>query len=211
MIATLDAQVPKDVRVLSGPSQHLFFEHRRKLGMDYYWVVNDTERERVNEIHFAAQGIPERWNALTGAREPLFYTNNSSGTDVRLNLGPWDGFYVVFHPLTGPSQSAILEATNAEQLDHVRHQGSTLSIHLMTPSSASATYVELRDANQVYHGSPTRQRSAATHAGRRMAISSPARSNLCPLRQGGEASLPGGESRLGRGHTSTIPTGRTFG
>lgn len=194
LIATLDAQVPKDVRVLSGPSQHLFFEHRRKLGMDYYWVVNDTDRERVNEIHFAAQGIPERWNALTGAREPLFYTNNSSGTDVRLNLGPWDGFYVVFHPLTGPSQSAILEATNAEQLDHVRHQGSTLSIHLMTPSSASATYVELRDANQVYTGAlPGSDLQPLTLGGAWQFRPQPDRISV-PYAKVGEASLQGGES-----------------
>jgi hypothetical protein len=152
LIATLDAQVPKDVRVLSGPSQHLFFEHRRKLQLDYYWVVNDTGRDRINTVHFAATGIPEKWKALTGATEPLFYTNNSSGTDVRLGLAPWDGFYVVFHPLTGPAQDVILDATNADQLDHVTRQGDKLSVHMAAPARASATYVEVSSSNKVYSG-----------------------------------------------------------
>ena len=135
LIAILDAHVPKDVRVASGPTQHLLVEHRRKLLTDYYWVVNDTDRKRVNEIHFAAKGIPEKWDALTGAREPLFYVNEPSGTDVRLNLAPWDAFYVVFHPLTGAPQDAVLEATNAEELDSVSRRGTTLDVHVAGPAS----------------------------------------------------------------------------
>jgi alpha-L-rhamnosidase/Glycosyl hydrolase 2 galactose-binding domain-like len=152
MIDTLDAEVPKDVQVVSGPDQHLFFEHRGKLDADYYWVVNDTDRKRVNEIHFAAKGIPEKWNALTGAQEPLFYVNGPSGTEVRLNLDPWDAFYVVFRPLTGPPQDAVLEATNAERLDGVSRHGSTMNVHVSGAASASETYVELRSGTQLYRG-----------------------------------------------------------
>jgi len=152
MIATLDAEVPKDVQVVSGPAQHLFFEHRRKLDADYYWVVNDTDRKRVNEIHFAAKGIPEKWNALTGAQEPLFYVNGPSGTEVRLNLDPWDAFYVVFRPLTGPPQDTVLEATNAERLDGVSRHGATVNVHVSAAASASETYVELRSGTQLYRG-----------------------------------------------------------
>jgi alpha-L-rhamnosidase len=152
MIATLDAEVPKDVQVVSGPDQHLFFEHRRKLDADYYWVVNDTDRKRVNEIHFAAKGIPEKWNALTGAREPLFYVNGTSGTEVRLNLDPWDAFYVMFRPQTGPPQDAVLEATNAERLDGVSRHGATVNVHVSGAASASETYVELRSGTQLYRG-----------------------------------------------------------
>ena len=152
MIATLDAEVPKDVQVVSGPAQHLFFEHRRKLDADYYWVVNDTDRKRVNAIHFAAKGIPEKWNALTGAQEPLFYVNGPSGTEVRLNLDPWDAFYVVFRPLTGPPQDTVLEATNAERLDGVSRHGATVNVHVSAAASASETYVELRSGTQLYRG-----------------------------------------------------------
>ena len=152
LIATLDAQVPKDVRILSGPSQHLFVEHRRKLQTDYYWVVNDADRERTNMVHFAAKGVPEKWDALTGATEPLFYTNTASGTDVRLGLAPWDGFYVVFRPLAGPAQDAILDATNADKLDHVTRQGAKLSVHVIAPASTAATYVNLSSSNTLYTG-----------------------------------------------------------
>ena len=152
LIDTLDAHVPKDVKVTSGPTQHLFFQHRSKLQADYYWVVNDTDRKRVNEVHFAVKGIPEKWNALTGAQEPLFYVNGSSGTDVRLNLDPWDAFYVVFHPLNGSLQDAALVATNADTLDSVSHQGKTLNVHVSGPSSASETFVELRSGGQTYRG-----------------------------------------------------------
>ena len=152
LIATLDEQVPKDVRVASGPVEHLLAEHRRKLQTDYYWVVNDTDRKRVNQIHFAATGIPVKWNALTGAQEPLFYVNGPSGTDVRLNLDPWDAFYVVFHPLTGARQDAALEATNAEKLDGVFRHETTIDVHVSGPASASETYVELRNGSQVYKG-----------------------------------------------------------
>jgi hypothetical protein len=152
MIATLDAEVPKDVQVVSGPDQHLLFEHRRKLEADYYWVVNDTDRKRVNEIHFAAKGIPEKWNALTGAQEPLFYVNGPSGTEVRLNLDPWDAFYVVFRPPNGPPQDAVLESTNAERLDGVARHGATVNVHVSGAASASETYVELRSGTQLYRG-----------------------------------------------------------
>lgn len=152
LIATLDAHVPKDLLVLSGPAEHLLFAHRRKFDTDYYWIVNDTDRKRVNQIHFAAQGIPEKWNALTGAREPLFYVNEASGTDVRLNLDPWDGFYVVFHPLAGVRQDKVLEATNAEKVDGVSVSGETLSVHVSTPATGPETYVELRKGNEIYRG-----------------------------------------------------------
>ncbi len=152
MVATLDAHVEKDVRVLSGPAQHLLFEHRSKLNSDYYWVVNDTDRARVNEIHFAAKGIPEKWNALTGKQEPLFYVNDASGTKVRLNLDPWDAFFVVFHPLAGAFQDAVLKATNAEELDGVSRHSTTIKVHVSGPASASETYVELRSGNHLYRG-----------------------------------------------------------
>ena len=152
LIATLDAHVPKDMQVVSGPAQHLLFEHRNKLNADYYWVVNDTDRKRVNEIHFAAKGIPEKWNALTGVQEPLFYANEPTGTEVRLNLDPWDAFYVVFRPLTGSPQGAVLEATNAERLDDVSRHGTAINVHVSGPASASETYVELRSGTQVYRG-----------------------------------------------------------
>jgi len=152
LIAALDAHVPKDVSVASGPAQHLLVEHRHKLQTDYYWVVNDTDRKRVNELHFAAKGIPEKWGALTGERGPLFYVNDLSGTNVRLNLAPWDAFYVVFHPLSSPPQDATLEATNAERLDGISRSGTTFNVHVSGPATAPETFVEVRSGAQIYRG-----------------------------------------------------------
>lgn len=150
LIATLDAHVPKDMEIVSGPASNLLFEHRRKLQTDYYWVVNDSDRKRTNEIHFAVKGIPEKWNALTGAQEPLFYVNGPSGTDVRLNLDRWDAFYVVFHQLTGTPQDMVLQATNAERLTGVTRHGKTVDVRVSGPVSASGTYVALRSGARVY-------------------------------------------------------------
>lgn len=150
LIAILDANVPKDVRVTFGPAQNLLFEHRVKQNTDYYWVANDSDRQRINQVHFAIKGIPEKWDALTGARTPLFYTNGATGTDVRLDLNPWDAFYVVFLPLTGPPQQATLEATNADQLDQLTQDGDTFSVHITSPATTSATFVELRSGSHLY-------------------------------------------------------------
>jgi hypothetical protein len=155
LIATLDANVPKDVRVTYGPSQHLLFEHRVKQDTEYYWVANDSDRTRVNQVHFAVKGMPEKWDALTGMREPLFYTNDTTGTDVRLKLGPWDAFYVVFRPLIGPAQSAVLDATNADQLDHLTPQGDNFSVHVAGPAT-SPIFVELRSGAHLYRAQTSR-------------------------------------------------------
>jgi hypothetical protein len=152
LIASLDANVTKDVEVLSGPAQNLLIEHRRKFERDYYWVANDTDRKRTNAVHFATKGIPEKWDALTGAHEPLFYTNGPTGTDVRLNLDPWDAFYVVFHPLAGPPQNLVLEATNADRLEVIARHGMTVDVRVSGPARGVPTYIELRDGTQIFKG-----------------------------------------------------------
>jgi len=150
LIHILDEKVPKDVKILTGNSYHLYFEHRKKMDTDYYWVVNDTNQKRTSTIHFSVSGIPEKWNALTGKREPLFYTNTSSGTDIRLNFSPWDAYYVVFRPLSGPPQDVALVATNAEMIDNISGNGKSLRVHLSSPISSSETYVELRKNGSIY-------------------------------------------------------------
>ena len=152
LIAELDAHVPKDVTVVSGPAQHLIFQHRSKSGLDYYWVVNDTERRRTNEIHFSISGKPEKWNALTGKIEPLFYTNTPDGTDVRLVLDPWDAFYVVFHADDKAKQDLRLQSTNADEIDSVSQDAGGLRVHVTGPSGKSAITAVLSDSTQTYRG-----------------------------------------------------------
>jgi hypothetical protein len=152
LMETLDANVPKDVRITQGPQDHLFFEHRSREKTDYYWVVNDSDHSRVNRIHFSVKGVPEKWDALTGDRLPLFYTNTNEGTDVRVTLGPWDAYYLVFRPASATKQTATLLATNAEELSDMAPQGGGFRVHVSTPAETHSTFVELRSAGQLYRG-----------------------------------------------------------
>lgn len=153
LIAVLDAHVPKDVQIESGPQDHLYFEHRQKLHQDYYWVVNDTDQSRINQVHFAAKGIPEKWNALTGKIEPVFYVNQPSGTEVRLNLAPWDAFYIVFHEQGGSMQNASLVETNVETLDNVTRQSNAIHVHITAPASLPEAQVQMVSDGRTYSGS----------------------------------------------------------
>ena len=150
LIALLDRHNPKDVQIVSGPDAHVYFEHRRKADQDYYWVVNDTDRPRLDTVLFSQKGTAEKWNALTGAREPLFYVNRDSGTEVRLNFSPWDAYYVVFHPDTEHLQHAELVATNVEQVDSVAPSGSSFQVHVAGPVTAEPSHISLRSAGMTY-------------------------------------------------------------
>ncbi len=152
LIATLDAHVTKDVEVKVGPAEHLLVEHRKKLDTDYYWIVNDTGRKRTNEVHFAAKGTPEKWNALTGAREPLFYVNGVTGTDVRFSLDPWDAFYVVFTPQKDTLQEAVILNTNAETVDGLTRKGTEMNLHVAGPAGASGLSVTVQSGSETYTG-----------------------------------------------------------
>lgn len=143
LIRSLDAHVPKDVQIISGPAQHLFFEHRKKLDTDYYWVVNDSDRGRTNQVRLAARGVAEKWDALTGRIEPLFSTQTAQGSDVRITMGPWDAFYIVFRPAPGGPQNFRLEAATAPTVDSLTHRGNQDLVHLagpVSPSGVSAVF-----------------------------------------------------------------------
>jgi hypothetical protein len=150
LIDLLDSRVPKDVRVTSGPSAALYAEHREKAGRNYYWLVNDTERSRTAQILFSAPGVPEKWDALTGQRSPLFYVNRSDGTEVRLEFGPWDAYYVVFNPLSGPGQPAELVSTNAESLSIASPAGQALEVRVSAPATQNDVQVTLRAGGKIF-------------------------------------------------------------
>lgn len=152
LIAVLETTTPKDFQVTFGSTGDLYFEHRQTLQVDYYWVVNDAARPRITRVRFATKGIPEKWNALTGEREPLFYVNGPSSTEVRLSMAPWDAYYIVFRPLSGSPQSAELVSTNADTVDSVSLQRNSIDVHLIGPATTPQTFVELRDGGQTYKG-----------------------------------------------------------
>ena len=152
LIDRLDASLPKDVTVVAGPASNLMFEHNQKLGRDYYWLVNDSDRPRTNQVILSAKGVPEKWDAVTGGREQLYYVNRPDGTEVRLNFAPWDAYYVTFQPSSGTEQKAELVSTNAETLDHVARQGNSISVHVAAPATLPAVQVSLREGGRLYKG-----------------------------------------------------------
>jgi hypothetical protein len=158
LIDLLDSVIRKDVRVVSGPSASFYFEHREKAGKNYYWLVNDSDRSRTNHVLFSAVGIPEKWDALSGKRSPLFYVNRPEGTEVRLDFGPWDAYFVVFNPLEGPGQKAELVSTNAESLAVVSRQADAIQVRASAPCTQRDLEVTMRAEGRTYQaGSPIAQ------------------------------------------------------
>ena len=144
LIDLLDAHVPKDLKIIFGSSENLFFQHRARSGQDYYWLVNDTNRPRTVRLEFAASGIPEKWDALTGQRSSVFYVNRPTGTEVLLNFDPWDAYYIVFQPLRGSPQKVELISTNAETLQPVSPVHDSLVVRATAPAEQPSIEVSLR-------------------------------------------------------------------
>jgi len=144
LIDLLDAHVPKDVKVVSGSSENLFFQHRANNGQHYYWLVDNSDRTRITRLIFSTSGIPEKWDALTGQRSSVFYVNRPTGTEVLLNFDPWDAYYIVFRPLRGSPQQVELISTNAETLQLVSKVHDSLVVSATAPAEQGRIEVSLR-------------------------------------------------------------------
>jgi hypothetical protein len=98
LVRVLEANLDQDVKLVAGSGDHLYALHRRKEDTDFYYLVNDSGEARDNTIVLSKAGVPERWDAETGKREPLESRGASEGTEVKLHFAPWDACYVVFSP-----------------------------------------------------------------------------------------------------------------
>ena len=150
-VALLAEITDHDVDVVKGPAEHLSVLHKKKDGIDFYWVVNDSPETRTNLLRFQASGRPERWDAVSGKREPVFYQTHGSGTLVRLTLGPWDASYIVFDP-EGPAQLLELMATNLDEFYVVRSTAREAIIRGRGVTGKEPAFVELREGDKVYRG-----------------------------------------------------------
>jgi hypothetical protein len=140
-----------DFGIVSGPREHLYFLHKEKGGADFYWIVNDSAAARTNILSLRATGRPERWDAVTGQRSPVFYQTQTPRTLVRLSLGPWDAAYVVFDP-SGPAQAMELKATNLDEFHIERTSADEVRVHGKALSGKDPAFVELSDGHQRYRG-----------------------------------------------------------
>ena len=96
LVALLEQRAHKDVRVLEGPAEGLLCAHRMKDGQHVFYCANDSDRSRRNVVRLAAAGRPELWDPDGGGRRPAPARGAAGGTDVRLELDPWQARYIVF-------------------------------------------------------------------------------------------------------------------
>jgi hypothetical protein len=150
LIDLLDTNIAKDVQVVFGSPDHLFVQHRQKSALDYYWVVNDTAKPRANRLLFSISGTPEKWDALTGKRSPLFYVNRPSGTEVWLDSEAWDAYFVVFHQAEGSPQQIDLLATNADRVDLVSHNPDAVVVHASVPADQKTVQVAVQSEGKTF-------------------------------------------------------------
>ena len=156
LIRLLHEQVRPDAIVLEGPADNLFTMRKQKDGVEFFWFVNDSPTSRVNLLELPAHGRPERWDAQSGLKAPLFYQSTADGTRIRLKLEAWDAVYVVFDP-DGPLQAVELSSTNLDDFHIVKATPGSVSVHVASVLQASGGMVELSSNGKHFRGllSPT--------------------------------------------------------
>ena len=102
-----------DFQVSQGPAERLYYLHRVKDDRDLYWIANDDPETRKFELSLAASGAPEQWDPDRGTRRVLPYAVKDGRTVLTVELGGWDGAYVVFRPAAGQPAASVTE-TNLE-------------------------------------------------------------------------------------------------
>ena len=125
--------------------EHVFYEHRRKNGADYYWLVNDSEDAKDYSAVFSAKGAPRKWDAETAERTPLYYHSTPEGTEVRLHFDPWDAWFLVFDP-QGEAQPVRVVETNLDQYFISSRVGDMVVVRGSAPLESPALSVRLADA-----------------------------------------------------------------
>lgn len=82
--------------------EDMLYTHRRQGDSHLYFISNQTERERTEEVTFRVSGkVPELWNAVTGKRVKAGCYRMADGkTTVRLSLAATGSVFVVFRQET---------------------------------------------------------------------------------------------------------------
>ena len=151
LLRLLRQQVRPDAVVLQGPIENLFSLHKQKQGADFFWLVNDSPTPRVNLLELPAHGRPERWDAQTGLRVPVFYQSTSESTSIRLKLEAWDAAYIVFEP-DGAVQPLQLTSTNLDDFHLLKTTPDQVSVHVTSILPASGGVLELTGDGKHFRG-----------------------------------------------------------
>ncbi|HZO99961.1 MAG TPA: glycosyl hydrolase [Terriglobia bacterium] len=151
VVTLLRRIVDHDADIVSGPADHLYVLHKQKGGIDFYWVVNDTSEPRTNLLRLRAKGRPERWDAVTGKYEPVYYQTAESHTLVRVSLHPWDATYIVFDP-EGPAQDVQLNSMNLDEVIIESASPAEITVRGRKLAGEKAAFVELKQGEKTYRG-----------------------------------------------------------
>ena len=160
LLDRLKQQVRPDAAIVDGPVESLLALRKQKDGAEFFWLVNDSASPRVNLLELPTRGRPERWDAETGLRTPLFYESLPSGTRIRLKLDAWDAAYIVFD-LAGPAQDLRLESTHLDHFHVVKEDAAGVTVHVTSLLPAAGGAVTLRRGDRQYRGSMDVPRVAA--------------------------------------------------
>lgn len=100
----LDANVARDVRVVSGERTHLTFRHLIKHDTHAYLINNDSDNARSVSLQFTATGRPEIWDPQDGSRNRAGWHQRDGYVEISLDLHPWQALFVVFDGAVAPSE-----------------------------------------------------------------------------------------------------------
>ncbi len=89
-------KLPRDLRIRPA-NPDLRFIHYRKLGLDFYFLVNEGETAITGEVELRAKGTIEEWNPWTGERREL------PGPPVPLHLERRASTLLVVNPTARPA------------------------------------------------------------------------------------------------------------
>lgn len=89
--------VQPDFATNAHPAAGIDFVHRQLADGDIYFVRNGDDTLTAFDAHFRISGkIPELWDAVTGAIEPVSFRTANGKTKVALTLLPEESRFVVF-------------------------------------------------------------------------------------------------------------------
>ncbi len=152
LLELLERRVPKDLRVVGGDPEHLFFAHRVDRDRHAYWLVNDTPDTRSLRVRVAVTGRPERWDPDGGVVASVAYTTYGDATELHLEFAPWQAYYVVFDRDAPPQPLAVEETSLESYLAPERHDGDVI-LRGSARGDRDVIDATVSDGQVTYHGS----------------------------------------------------------
>ncbi|MCD4734843.1 MAG: hypothetical protein K8R53_02245, partial [Bacteroidales bacterium] len=89
-------------KMLSG-NLPLLLSHRKIGQGNFYWLANNENIEQECTLYFRdGSGLAEIWDCETGEIHPIAYKKQAGGSVVKINIKPYQAFWLVFNPAKSP-------------------------------------------------------------------------------------------------------------